>query len=120
MNNIYKMVIENAEEANNIINAHGGKIYFVEGLKDCEDEDEFMSSLDDDDELLNIPIVAWDNDLLEELYVCAVMVNESGHIEFLCYSHNYRQVFWTYAASCAYNSDNYVYEYLGALFSNIQ
>lgn len=118
MNNICKMVIANAEEANNIIRAHGGKIYFIEGLKDCEDEDEFVNRLDYDNELPDIPIVVLGDVSLEEVYVCAVMVSESGHIEFLCYSHDYGSVFWDYAESCAYHSDNCVYEYIDALFNN--
>lgn len=113
MNNICKMVIENAEEAKNIIKAQGGKVYFVDGLKDCENEEEFMN----DNELPDLILVALGDESLEEVYVCAAMVNEEGHIEFLCYAHDYGQVFWTYAASCAYHSDNCVYEYLDALFN---
>lgn len=116
MHNISKLVLENKQEAYDIVKANGGKIEFVDDIIHNNPDDDEEDDWDGDPCEQNIPWAVGNGcDMLIDAAILAVRCGEKeNELDFLVYDNeNYNVMGWLSCSDFAYTTENAVYEHIG-------
>lgn len=118
MKKVSEVIEQNRLEAVDIIKAHGGRIDFVCGITLSDDGKYDWHGDEDALRKENVPyvVVSSNEYSADYLSVLSVSLDDNDNIVFLAYWYEF-QVVITFSY-VDFNTDNFVYEYLGEHYGN--